>query len=551
LKARPPVRALMARLRDPRATVIVAALVIEGTYLALWPAVYFSDSSAAPSRLGSVFLVRYPVLGDVLAALKAVVDQVFPGALWAWEHIVVFLFQCAILAFAAYAIAAWRLARHQYGTRALGLWWILGPLLVFQVTLIFVPASMTTDIFNYALYGEMPVLYGANPFTHTPAEFPQNPLHYLIPLYWHDAPSVYGPLWVAISVGVATAFRSLSLADELLFYRLIANVAHVINAILIWRLARRLQTDAGPSAAIAYAWNPLLLVDFALNGHNDVLMLTLLLGAFLAATHRRVKTSAALLGLSIAAKYTTVLVAPLLLVASAVERRQGGPWAGWKEALSAAAVRRLALGSAMIVAIPLALYAPWFDGIGTFGPVLRWMSGPVTNNYWPEPGLMSLAHTIAEMIGAPYDAAWDAALAVMKTAAKIALVVLIAFESWRVKSVRDALAGSARIFIFFLLFVTTWVMPWYYSWPLAISAALGWGSLIVRVCAGLTLTAMVAMYQRQLSHYVVTEGSWFLVLPILLAVIPSVARHSWWRRLVLRARNRPALRRPERVAHRA
>src|SRR5207253_1126441 len=82
------------------------------------------------------------------------------------------------------------------------------PLLIFQLTLIFVPASMTTDIFNYALYGEMPVLYGVNPFIHTPSEFPQNPLYYLIPLYWHDAPSVYGPLWVAISVGVASVFRT-------------------------------------------------------------------------------------------------------------------------------------------------------------------------------------------------------------------------------------------------------------------------------------------------------------------------------------------------------
>ena len=43
----------------------------------------------------------------------------------------------------------------------------------------FFPATMTTDIYNYAIYGEMPVMYGANPFTHTPNQFPQNPLFYL------------------------------------------------------------------------------------------------------------------------------------------------------------------------------------------------------------------------------------------------------------------------------------------------------------------------------------------------------------------------------------
>src|SRR5438270_643313 len=144
-------------------------------------------------------------------ASSAGVDRVFPGALWTWEHVVAFLFQCAIVAFIAYAVVAWRLA----GIRSVGLRWIIGPLLIFQLTLIFVPASMTTDIFNYALYGEMPVLYGVNPFIHTPSEFPQSPLFYLIPLYWHDAPSVYGPLWVAISTGVARVFLLHSLADEL------------------------------------------------------------------------------------------------------------------------------------------------------------------------------------------------------------------------------------------------------------------------------------------------------------------------------------------------
>jgi hypothetical protein len=526
-----PSRAQLARLGHPRTTVILAALVIEGALLCLWPAVYLSDSSEAPSRLGSIFLVRYPWLGDVLGVLKAAVDRAFPGALWTWEHVVAFLFQSTILAFVAYAIAAWRLA----GLSSLKLRWIVGPLLLFLITLVVVPASMTTDIFNYALYGEMPVLYGANPFIRTPSDFPQNPLYYLIPLYWHDAPSVYGPLWIAISVAVASVFRPLSLADELLCYRLIANAAHVANTVLVWRLARRLRPDAAPSAAIAYGWNPLLLVDFGLNGHNDALMLTLLLGAFLAASYRRVYAAAALLGLSVAAKYTTVLVAPVMLVATTVDG------AGWKALLPSARARRLAIGAAIICLLPVAFYVPWLDGLGTFGPVLRWASGPVNNNYWPEPMLLSFAHWLASILAASYDSVWDATLSVVKIAAKVALVALIGFECARVRSMEDALIGSTRVFIFFLLFVTTWVMPWYYAWPLAISAPLGWGSLMVRVCAGLTLTAMIAMYQRQLGHMVVSDGSWFLVLPILLVLLAAVAPRFPWRRLGFNLPSRPAV----------
>src|SRR5581483_524038 len=122
------------------------------------------------------------------------------------------------------------------------------PLLVLQATLILLPATTTTDIYNYAIYGEMPVMYGANPFIHTPHEFPQSPLYYLIPLYWHDAPSVYGPLWVALSAGVAAAFRPLALADELVAYRVVANLAHAANTWMVWRIARRTRPEQATSA---------------------------------------------------------------------------------------------------------------------------------------------------------------------------------------------------------------------------------------------------------------------------------------------------------------
>jgi hypothetical protein len=486
----------------------MAALIMESVWLCFWPTVYLSDSGLAPSRLGEVVLHRHPELGAVLWTLKALVDAVFPGVLWSGEQIVVFLFHCLIVAFAAYAALAWRLV----GVPSLPLRWIIAPLLVFQVTLAVIPASMTTDIFNYALYGEMPILYGANPFVSTPSEFPQSPLYYLIPLYWHDAPSVYGPLWVAISTGVAALFRSFPLADEVLFYRGIANVAHLGNTLLVWMLARRIDAQRAPTAAIAYGWNPLALVEFSFNGHNDVLMLTFVLGALLATTSRRVLVAAVLLGCSVATKYTSILIAPILLLWGAFRLAPGvTPRDG---------LRTFLISAALVGVVPAVLYAPWFEGVRTFGPVLHWMSGPVQNNFWPEPMLVGVARWIAAGSEVPYETAWDWVLTTEKLVAKVGLAALIAFEALRTRSLDDVLASSTRVTLVFLLVVTTWVMPWYYIWPLAMCAALGWNSALVRVCAGLTLTAAVAMYQRQMGFTVVGESPFFLVLPILLAAIP-------------------------------
>jgi hypothetical protein len=506
----------------PRATLLATALVIEVMAIAMWPAVYLmSATEHGPSPFGTMFIDRYSPLGWILAGAKSAVDWILPGALWSWERLVAFAFHMLTAAFLAYALAARRLMRaadaDQERAASPGgyLPWILGPLAVFQLTLIFVPGTMTTDIYNYAIYGEMPVLYNANPFVHTPGEFPQSPLYYLIPLYWHDAASVYGPFWVSLSAGVASLTRSSALADELLVYRGIANLAHFLNAVLVWAIARRLHAERAGSATIAYAWNPLLLLEFALNGHNDVLMLTFALAAILMASYRRLTATALALGLSIATKYTSVLIAGPLLFAAA-RAMPGDLWAVF---------RRVVLAGLLMMTVVVSGYAIWFEGPDTFGPAWYWASGPRSNNFWPEPIIAAVAGWVAGLLRVSYDEGWNLTLAAFKLAAKLLLVVWIAVETLRVRRLEDALAAAARIALVFLLLVNTWIMPWYYTWPLAFCAALGWERLIVRICAGFTLTALYAMYQRQYSVMLVYEMTGlFLILPLILAAAPSTLR---------------------------
>ncbi|MPZ13256.1 MAG: hypothetical protein GEU73_02315 [Chloroflexi bacterium] len=524
-------------------TLLLAALVIEAVALCLWPTVFMLSAPESASRLGDMFLHRYQPVAEVLWAITDRVNWVVPGALESWEHRIEFFFACVFVAFAAYALAAWRLTRWRMGEAALSgsrsmLRWVVVPLVIFQATLIWVPGSMTTDIFNYALYGEMPVLYDANPFVRTPSEFPESPLYDLIPLYWHDAPSVYGPLWVAVSTGVAGLLRSMPLADELLAYRLIANAAHLVNTLLIWSIARRLHPKRAPSAALAYGWNPLLLVDFALNGHNDALMLTLVLVAFLLACGRRHSAAGLAFGLSVATKYTSILVAPVLLLYGA--RRAGSANPAWVGRLllrlsripflarlpnaKPPSIAQVLRGSLLVIAPVVLLYLPWFQGIDTLGPLLYWASGPRLANFWPEPALISVTAWTSGLLGTSYEAAWYPILEGFKLIVKAVFAGYILIEAWRAQTLDDVLAASARIALVFLMLVNTWILPWYYAWPLAFCAALGWGSMTTRVCAGFTLTAMVIMYQRHWGHEVVAEwAGLFLVLPLALALAPRVA----------------------------
>ncbi len=499
--------------------------ILELVALALWPALNLVDSALEPSPFGEMMRRQFAWIAALLPVLKSVVDWLFPGALWSWEALITFFFHLMLVAFAAYAFLAWRLSRGGRGERnPVRLGWIIGPLILLQITLVFTPATLTTDIYNYALYGEMPVIYGANPFISVPSQFPQSALYYLIPVWWHDAPSAYGPSWVALSTVVAQVFHSQPLVHELLAYRTIANAAHLGNTVLIWAIAQRLRPGSGAGAAVAYGWNPAALLEFCLNGHNDALMLTPMLAAILLTTAgRHWWLGAVLIGTSVAQKYTSVLVAPLLILWAVCQ--QGSKVAGGSFVREVLGHRRslvsLALSGGIVVAAVAAFYAPFLSGgWDTFRQVAYWVTGPRMQNFWPEPYLIAITAWIAGPLQLDWNAVWDGVLAVFKVVARLALVGIIGWEVWRARRPDDVLAGGTRIWLVFLLLVNTWIMPWYYLWPLALAAPLGWSAPLVRVTAGMTLTAMLVMYGRQLNFAPV--GDWVgltLVLPIILAAV--------------------------------
>jgi hypothetical protein len=503
------------------------ALVLALAILALWPALYLIDSGLEPSPLGEMMARRFAAVAAIRDLVKGVIDWLVPGALWSWEGLVTFFFQVLTIAFVAYAAFAWRLT----SVRMLGLRWILGPLALLQVACLFTPATLTTDIYNYALYGEMPVVYGANPFTHTPAEFPQSTLYYLIPLYWHDAPSVYGPAWVLLSMGVAALFREGALINELLAYRAIANLAHFANALLVFRLAERLRPGSGAAASVAYGWNPVALLEFCANGHNDVVMLTPLLLSLLWITREKAAPGSLMLGLSIAQKYTSVLLAPLvvLLAANGGEDAPKGFLASVLR--SPARLRRAVLLTLVALGVVAVGYAPFLTGgWDAFGQVAYWITGPRMQNYWPEPLLMAVTAWITGPVGLDWNTVWFPLVDGFKHLARLGLVALILFEAYRTRTPRDVVAGGVRIWLFFLLAVNTWIMPWYYLWPLALAAPLGWSSVLCRATAATAFVAAVLMYGSQLSFPIVRDwGGAMLVLPLALGALSWAWGRGWLR----------------------
>ncbi|HEY86072.1 MAG TPA: hypothetical protein G4N96_13275, partial [Chloroflexi bacterium] len=91
----------------------------------------------------------------------------------------------------------------------------------------------------------------------------------------------------------------------------IAILSYGVSIFLIGAILAELRPQWKMTGMLAFAWNPLVLLETAQNGHNDMLMATLMLASLWALVKGKHAWVMPLLAMSVLVKFMTVLVAPL------------------------------------------------------------------------------------------------------------------------------------------------------------------------------------------------------------------------------------------------
>jgi hypothetical protein len=423
---------------------------------------------------------------------------------------------------------------------------------VFQVTLFLTPGLFTTDIFSYVMYGRISAEYNLNPYIYPPNYFPGNPLLGWIHPIWHDQPSVYGPLWTCIGWLFATVTAPLTdvvttlddgtvlnvgLMDQVFAYKLLMNAVQIVNLALVWWLLGRVlkgKPRARLTAFVVFAWNPMMLFDAAGNAHNDALMVTLLLLGIVPLVWTSTQPSNArwslgtvFVGLSALIKYTTGLVGLFYIV----------PWGrrlrSWRE-------RVLWIGGTgvLIALITYVLFIPWLDP-RAFEPMLVAASGKawMFTNWAPDLLALTVDRFLDPSTVDDPSALHEGVRTWAKVITRIIFFAYLAWELvrlWRLAADRERsllqpiLEASARAFTVLILVVLTWVLEWYWMWPLALVTLLGWRRTLTKVIVGYTLTSLPVFYVH---HYWSTNMPGVLVLAYALPPLALPLVDWGWRRL--------------------
>ena len=161
---------------------------------------------------------------------------------------------------------------------------------------------LSSDIFKYLFSAKEILVYHANPYLITPNTFPDDT--WIRFMRWVHTTTPYGPVFTLLTIpyyilgfGKFVPILYLFKLDQVAWYLL-----------SIWIIGKL----RGVRAQLFFALNPLILMEWLVNAHNDAIMITLMLSSIYLYTLKKRAWSLIALLASIGIKYVTVIFLPIL-----------------------------------------------------------------------------------------------------------------------------------------------------------------------------------------------------------------------------------------------
>jgi hypothetical protein len=314
---------------------------------------------------------------------------------------------------------------------------------LFCLPLLFTFPINATDAYRYFLRGRISSVHDKSPFSVPVADLANEEPFSSLAGEWAGETSPYGPVWELAAAGT-TALVKDDLLGALLSFKVLAILSHLAATVLIWLSLRATEVAERSGHTLLWAWNPALLLIFAVDAHNDGLMIFWLLLGWWIMGRGRPQIGMIIMLLAPLTKPIGLLPLPYFFLAS--WRRQSGPGAKVRFLLiTAASAAILAWLAFLPFGDPLALAERLLSEAGSGG------------------GFSPLALLILEAQNA--GAAWPFRPLVRGATLLFVLFgLLLLWLTWRGRSPLRAAADIFAGFIVqgfrFRIWYAAWPFPW-------------------------------------------------------------------------------------------
>ena len=377
------------------------------------------------------------------------------------------------------------------------------------------PLLLSRDVYTYAAYGRIEVLYHQDPYVATLSSFPHDPFVAVASVQWLPTHSLYGPVFTLASAAIAWTWRG-SPGATILAFKLLAGVSIAAATGFVALTATRIRPGRAPLAVALIGLNPVLVVHTVGGGHVDALIAAPLAAAMAIAVTRPRGAAARAMAVTVLLTVACLVKAPIAPVLAL--------WVWW--IVHTERVHRwrvLATHLAVIAGLVFASVTPFLAGWHTLAPFAT--LGGVEG--WASPSRL-VGHGVRAIVGslAGSDAGADAARAVR--AAFLLLFVVLVWRLGRRTCASDSAAPADTWGVALLLLALSmpYLLPWYAAWFVpflglfADKALLLAGALVTGVLA---LTLIPADPFHGFSTRGVMDGVHYGAASVLLVVFVVVA----------------------------
>ncbi|UXA16237.1 alpha-(1-_6)-mannopyranosyltransferase A [Mycobacterium sp. SMC-4] len=362
------------------------------------------------------------------------------------------------------------------------------------------------DTYSYLAQGAL-LRDGFDPYVVGPVENPNTLLDDVSPI-WTTTTAPYGPAFILVA-----KFVTMIVGDNVVAGTMLLRLCMLPGLVLLIWAAPRIARHIGANGATAL-WicvlNPLVIIHLMGGVHNEMLMVGLMMAGIALTFRGRYAGGAALIAVAVAVKATAGLAIPFMVWVWARglrERRGFSPLRAFVSATAASLLIFVAVFAVLSLAAGVGL--GWLTALAGSVKIINWLTVPT-----------AAANLINAVGGLVIPVNFYAVLEISRIIGIAIIAVSAPLLWWRYRHTdREALQGTALLMVVVVLFVPA-ALPWYYTWPLAVAAALTQSPRAIALIAGFS-TWITVIWRPDGAHGMY---SWTHVL---LALAFAVAAWYW------------------------
>ncbi|ORA32509.1 alpha-(1-_6)-mannopyranosyltransferase A [Mycobacterium aquaticum] len=365
------------------------------------------------------------------------------------------------------------------------------------------------DTYSYLAQGAL-LRDGLDPYVVGPVDNPNSLLDDVSPI-WTTTTAPYGPAFILVA-----KFVTLLVGNDIVSGTMLLRLCMLPGLVLlIWASPRVARHVGGNGAAALWicVLNPLVIIHLMGGVHNEMLMVGLMMAAIALTFAGRPVWGVSLIAVAVAVKATAGLALPFLVwvwMRQLQERRNLRPVRAFATATAASALIFVAVFAVLSLAAGVGL--GWLTALAGSVKIINWLTIPT-----------AASNLINAVGGLLFPVNFYAVLEVARIIGIVVIVVALPLLWWRFRHTdREALTGIALAMVVVVLFVPA-ALPWYYTWPLAVAAALIQTRPAIAAVAGFSTWIMV-MWKPDGAHGMY---SWAHVL--LTTACAAIAWYSLYR----------------------